>query len=345
MFKNNSARLRLLVPLLVIVLVSVGFILNFGTGTLSAFGWEDIVLLCPLGALGTMLAAKLLIPQAVVSLVVAVALIVLLGPVFCGWICPVPLVQKLRGIFGRSKGEDKSGHRTDDQIDVREPSGSSDSLPEAEFVKGPVTALKAGGELSDGEKASLKSCASGCGSCASKREKFDSRHLILGGSLLSAAVFGFPVFCLVCPIGLSFATILLVIRLFSGGDVTLALLVVPALLIIEVVVFRKWCSKLCPLSAFMSLIAKVNKTFKPQVDTSKCIESSQGRTCGLCAVACGESINPRYPELGARGMNECTRCRVCVDACPGNALSIPVLPKKNQRLGSAPPLQNSDVEA
>lgn len=338
MLKNNAARLRLIIPLLVLVIVSVGFVLNSGTGTLSALGWGDIVLLCPLGALGTMLAAKLLIPQALISLGIAVVLIVVLGPAFCAWICPVPLVQKIRGIFG----EPKNKGREDQQIAIAE-SSSGGEVVEAEVIAAPATVVKAGEELSDKEKASLKGCASGCDACASKREKLDSRHFILGGTLLSAAIFGFPVFCLVCPIGLTFATTLLVIRLFSGGDVTIALLVVPILLIVEVVVFRKWCSRLCPLSAFMSLISKVNRTFKPQVDTAKCIENSQGTKCGLCAQACEELIDPRHPERGAREMNECTRCRACVDVCPGNALSIPILPKKDKRLEGAPPLQNNDA--
>ena len=46
-------------------------------------------------------------------------------------------------------------------------------------------------------------CAS-CGACHAKRNgKFDSRHAVLGGAVLTTAVFGFPVFCLVCPVGLA----------------------------------------------------------------------------------------------------------------------------------------------
>ena len=56
-----------------------------------------------------------------------------------------------------------------------------------------------------------------------------ARHFVLGGALLSTFIFGFPVFCLVCPIGLTFATILLLVNLFAQGDVTWSLIVVPAI--------------------------------------------------------------------------------------------------------------------
>ena len=337
MLKNNSTVLRLLAVLLVAVVVCVGYVLRFGTGTLSAIGWGEIALLCPLGALTTMLAAKLLIPKAIISLVVAVAFIVLLGRVFCGWICPIPVVKKLRNILGGSR------RKAREALAALEASDSADDALQIEPIEQPTT-LTTVRELSDNEKASLTACSSDCTTCANKRKMFDSRHFILLGSLLSAAVFGFPVFCLVCPIGLSFATILLVILLFSGGDITVSLLVVPVLLVIEVVIFRKWCSKLCPLSALMSLIAKTNRTFQPKVDTSKCMETSQGKKCGLCAKACEESINPLHPELGERGMEECTRCRACVDVCPNNAISLPFLPKKKKHLENAPVLQESNTE-
>ena len=61
-------------------------------------------------------------------------------------------------------------------------------------------------------------CASPCGKA--KGIKIDSRHGILAAALGSTLVFGFPVFCLVCPIGLTFATVLLVMRLFAFGDAT-----------------------------------------------------------------------------------------------------------------------------
>ena len=70
----NTKRLRTIIPLAVIGVIGVGFATHVGVGTLSAIGWQDISLLCPLGALATMIATKTLLPRAVISVVIALAL-------------------------------------------------------------------------------------------------------------------------------------------------------------------------------------------------------------------------------------------------------------------------------
>lgn len=319
----KSKTLRTAAAVAVILAVTIGFVTNLGIGTVSAPGFWDISILCPLGALGTMLASKMMVPRAVVSLVIMVLLIVVFARAFCGWVCPVPLVQKLRGAFAK-----------------KQPARDEDAS-----VKGADGTSASPAPLSAAETAALKASCSkdgeGCATCKAKRgQALDARHFVLGGALVSTAAFGFPVFCLVCPIGLTFATILLVINLFAHGDVTWSLIVVPALLIAEVVLFRKWCHKLCPLSAFMSLIAKANKTFVPTIDDSKCLETSKGTTCGACGRACEEGIDPRHPQLSEAAWSECTKCRACVDACPTHAITMPLLPKKR---GGAP--EPADVGA
>ena len=300
----KSKKLRIILPLVILCVVAVGYVTTIGIGTVSAFGWGDISLICPVGALGVMLAEKLVIPRAVISLVIVAVLVFLFGRAFCSWICPVPVVSKLCGVFKGKKATEEKSKNVDVEIHEKE------DIP----------------KLSESEKALLIGCST---SCTRRRSSIDSRHFVLGGSLLSAAIFGFPVFCLICPIGLSFATVLLVMRLFGAGDVSWAVLAVPALLLIEVVIFRKWCSTFCPLSALMSLMAKGNRTFRPNVNDAVCIEASKGVECGRCAKACPESINPRHPEIGA-SWSECTRCGECVDACPARALSISILPKATE---------------
>lgn len=296
----KTNKLRIVIPLLILGIAGVGFVAHTGVGTLSAIGWGDISLLCPLGALTTMLASKTVIPRAVFSLVLAVAAIVVLGRAFCAWVCPVPVWSKLRTLFKRQPSADEQG--------------------------APEVAAKVDAPLSAKEAKLLKTaCGGSCHAAADAPS--NSRHLVLGGTLLSAAIFGFPVFCLICPIGLSFALVFVLIMLFGQGDVTWSVIAIPVILLLEVVFFRKWCSHICPLSALMSLVGKLNRTFRPSIDDAKCLETSRGAECGRCAQVCEVGIDPRHPELGT-SWEECTKCRACVEACPAQAISMPLLPKK-----------------
>lgn len=314
--KGSSQTLRTVTAVAVILVVAVGFFTHFGIGTLSAPGIQAVSLLCPLGALTSMIAAKTLIPQAVVSLVIVAILVVLFARAFCGWLCPVPVLQKAKGLFRRHPAQARRNA-------VEKPATEKAAAQGIDGTVAPLT-VKERRALSAGCGTS-----SGCASCAKKRgDALDARHFVLGGTVLSAALFGFPVFCLVCPIGLTFAAILLFINLFAHGDVSWAVVVVPALLAVEVLVLRKWCHNLCPLSALMSLVGKANRTFVPTIDDSACLETADGVACGACGRACAEGIDIRHPELSTAAMSECTKCRACVDACPRQAVSMPFLAKR-----------------
>lgn len=278
---------RRALPALVLLVCAVAFVAMVPLGNISAFGWESISAICPMGALSSLLASKTLVPRVLISLVIALALILLFGRAFCSWICSVPFVER---ILGLRDGDCEGGRKA-----------------------------AAGKEKG--------SCSQGCSGCAKARGKaVDSRHFVLGGTLLSAAVFGFPVFCLICPIGLTFATIFLVLRLF-GGSVSWAFLVVPALLIAELFLARKWCHRICPLGALMSLVSRGNRTFVPAIDKDKCLEETRGAHCGRCHAACPEGIDLRNLAESPVAINECVKCRACVEACPAHAISVPFLPK------------------
>ena len=75
-----SQKLRIIIPLALLGAAGVAYAAHVSAGTLSAFGWESISLICPIGALGTMLASKMLVPRAVISIVLAVAAILLQAP-------------------------------------------------------------------------------------------------------------------------------------------------------------------------------------------------------------------------------------------------------------------------
>ena len=297
----KTKNIRLVVVAVIFLVLSAGLIGYVGLGTLSGFGWQQIAALCPLGAFTTMIATKTFIPRAVVSIVIMGILVFLVGRAFCAWICPVLLLQKVKEFFSSAKSRKaKAKKKSDEALEI------------ASFELG---------------------CKGGCENCASKcatsRAKFDSRHYVLGGALLSTAIFGFPVFCLVCPVGLTFATVLLVWRLFAFGDMTIAAVLVPLMLIVEVFVLRKWCTRFCPLAALMNLVGRFSKTALPVINETKCLETVNGTPCSRCAVACDADINLRHPVYGERTLADCTRCRQCVDACPAHAISMPLVYKKN----------------
>lgn len=167
---------------------------------------------------------------------------------------------------------------------------------------------------------SCSSCAGACGlkPLGGARDGFriDSRHGVLLGSLASAAVFGFPVFCLVCPIGLTFATFVAVWRVFANQEASWSLLVFPFILLLEIVVFRKWCHKICPMSALISLLSQPVNLLRPCVDKSVCLRS-QGVDCQVCVDICPERLDPH-----AQRIPECTKCGLCVEQCPSHAVGF-----------------------
>ncbi len=302
MKRFKPKNLRTATALAVIVLVCVGLAFHTGGGTPSAFGIYDIAAICPLGSIEVALASFTFVPPLLIGLLVAVILTALVGRAFCAWGCPVPLLRRILGL--KSRKEKKHVHTgqqhdaTAEEVEMPEKAGRSRLA--ATVLDIPVT--RKGGVQ-------------------------DSRNWVLGGALLSTALFGFPVFCLICPVGLTFATIVAFWRLFQFNEVTLSLVVFPLIVVAELFIARKWCHKFCPLGAMLSLISRLNKTFVPQINASTCLRSSSSSECNRCVEACEEGIDLHVGEISAP-VNECTKCGECADRCPVSAITFPLLPKK-----------------
>lgn len=325
MKKLKTYRLRFLIMLAVLAVVAVGYFTAGGIGNFCGIGFESITLLCPLGALLAMIAERTAIPMAVISVVVVLLVCIVLGKVFCAWVCPVHFMSR-----GKKKGKRGSGS-------VPAPShGAAD-----DFAGSPVSRAAQAGEPAAQAAAPAPSLRTPCSACASpcgksKGIKIDSRHGILAAALGSTLIFGFPVFCLICPIGLTFATVLLVMRLFAFGDTTWTVVAFPVIIALEILLLPKWCQRFCPLGALLSLFSGLNRTFRPQVDAEKCLREGRGKACNLCEQACPEGINLHDIAAGETTLNDCCKCRACADVCPEHAITFPLLPKKQTQVAALP---------
>ena len=320
--RSWAKRLQFALPLAIIIGAGVGFTLNYGTGSISSLGWEDVAIICPLGAISSMLASKTFIPRAAIAIVFALVFVLVFGRAFCSWVCPVPVVSKLRDAF--RKGGDAVSVEDTNTVDMQAVEGAG--TVDMQAVEGAGAVEDAGTvdmqavEGADGDVLSAEPAEGG--------RHFDTRLAVLVAALLSATVFGFPVFCLICPVGLTFASLFAIITLFWHGTLNFSVVLMPCVLLAEVVFFRKWCSKICPLAALMGLVAKLNVTFRPTIDENKCIES-HGGVCGKCARNCHEKIDLR-PGHRAAAKSNCTRCRTCIEGCPAHAIKMPVIARRQK---------------
>jgi ferredoxin-type protein NapH len=89
-------QVRVVTASLAILVVVSGVIGELNYSGICTLGVGQILATCPLGFLERALAARELLPQWPYALL-AVVLVILLGRVFCGWLCPGGLLRRLLG--------------------------------------------------------------------------------------------------------------------------------------------------------------------------------------------------------------------------------------------------------
>lgn len=295
----KMARIRGLVALAVVLAAVAGLVVHAGLGTPSALGWRDIAALCPVGALEALAGAHALLVHPLVLLLAVLAAAFAVGKAFCSWACPVP---HLRRFF---RPGDRAGAASEGEATADDAASGVDGDPGAASAA-PVSAEASGVPLAP------------VGGARDGR-RLDSRHAVLAGAVASSFAFGFPVFCLVCPVGLTFALIIGVWNLFRFNEASWGLLIVPVVIILEVVVFRRWCTTFCPISALLSLMASRSRLLRPVVERSACLRG-KGADCRVCVSVCPEQVDPHSAVIP-----ECSRCGECVEQCPVQAITVPLV--------------------
>jgi|GEM_PF-26624 len=324
----TGPRLRALAALAFFLLFLLGLAVHTGWGTASSFGIAEIAAICPLGNLEAMLASKTFLPRALVGFAVFLVVAALLGRFFCGWLCPVPWVEKALSKLrapGRRFG-----------LGLKE----SPAASETPRTSACTTTNASSNTASESGKNAPRSCPSGA-SCASSsckdcalasrvKEKADQAtektpYWILGGALASSAVFGFPVFCLICPVGLTFALTVALWRLFEFNETNWAILWFAGFLVLELLVLRRWCSRFCPLGALWTLASRLNRFFHPKAREDLCTRMTHGVPCTICRDVCPEGIDPASVANDPMLLARCTKCGACAAACPTGAVHFPFL--------------------
>ena len=324
----TGPRLRALAALAFFLLFLLGLAVHTGWGTASSFGIAEIAAICPLGNLEAMLASKTFLPRALVGFAVFLVVAALLGRFFCGWLCPVPWVEKALSKLrapGRRFG-----------LGLKE----SPAASETPRTSACTTTNASSNTASESGKNAPRSCPSGA-SCASSsckdcalasrvKEKADQAtektpYWILGGALASSAVFGFPVFCLICPVGLTFALTVALWRLFEFNETNWAILWFAGFLVLELFVLRRWCSRFCPLGALWTLASRLNRFFRPKAREDLCTRMTHGVPCTICRDVCPEGIDPASVANDPMLLARCTKCGACAAACPTGAVHFPFL--------------------
>lgn len=324
----TGPRLRALAALAFFLLFLLGLAVHTGWGTASSFGIAEIAAICPLGNLEAMLASKTFLPRALVGFAVFLVVAALLGRFFCGWLCPLPWVEKALSKLrapGRRFG-----------LGLKE----SPAASETPRTSACTTTNASSNTASESGKNAPRSCPSGA-SCASSsckdcalasrvKEKADQAtektpYWILGGALASSAVFGFPVFCLICPVGLTFALTVALWRLFKFNETNWAILWFAGFLVLELLVLRRWCSRFCPLGALWTLASRLNRFFRPKAREDLCTRMTHGVPCTICRDVCPEGIDPASVANDPMLLARCTKCGACAAACPTGAVHFPFL--------------------
>ena len=260
----------------------------------EAAAWVDLFFrFDPLAAFGTMLAAREWMPRLAPALATVVAAVVL-GRVWCGWICPLGTVLE----WSRFKTARRLGSRMPPR------------LRSAKYVLlGVIAVMAAFGSLTLMvlDPVSLLTRTATTSILPAFVYAVDSVERALVGWGLG----GGPVDWLETTLR---GKVLPFYQPHFSQGIALFLLFL-AIVLLNVLADRFWCRYLCPLGALLGLLAKV-QVLRPLVgggctDCGACV-----RSCRLGAIepAGGRAAAP--PLHPAVVTSECTMCLDCFVACP-----------------------------
>lgn len=246
MRKRRTGALRTALPILILAMLAVGPKLGIVYGSICTLTSGSLTLSCPLGFLQACAASNMIISSLVIPATITVLVTVLVGRVFCGWMCPHGLIEDSTARLGK--------------------------------VRVSRVRIRAFGIT------------------------------LLLAVLAASALFHYPVFCLICPVGVICRNL---ISFSSHGTLGLDLMVIPTIILLETFLAR-WCVGICPLGITLSLLGRIN-ILNPKIDETKCTD------CSVCSKVCPMGIP--LTEVKKPNLEDCTKCLKCSEKCPQKAIS------------------------
>lgn len=241
---------RLLVPISILAILVLGPAFQLAYGSICTISIGPITFTCPLGFMQIALASQSAVLGLLIPVAATLAATILLGRVFCGWICPAGNVTQRLG-----------------NVSIR-PRTLSQRL-------------------------------------TSFAQQNSTRVVLLGSVLVASALLRYPVFCVVCPIGIICRNI---ISLSQYGSLGLDILFVPMIVALEFGL-APWCAHICPLGTTLSLLSRKSPV-APMIDKVKCTG------CSVCTKVCSMRVSLfQKPKLG-----DCSKCLDCSFRCPAKAI-------------------------
>ena len=237
--------------------------------------------------------------------------ILLFGNMFCGWACPVGTL-----IDAFDKGVDRYMPKVNKKRDER-----FQRSKEKEAAKHGVV----------------------CPTCPFARLLGNKHATVANGVLVSAlvgsALFRFPVFCTICPIGITTRGMFHLKALTSiTGRMMPIIIELSAIPIVAILLSlrerRYWCRKICPVGALLNIAGSFSPLIRPVVKQEKCVMKECPKTCedyrlDYC-YACRQIDQKRCERVCPQGINlldqgaltKCTRCLECYVECDHDAVRI-----------------------
>jgi ferredoxin-type protein NapH len=120
----------------------------------------------------------------------------------------------------------------------------------------------------------------------------------------------------------------------TGPLFTWKMLILVAVVLLSVMVWRPFCRYLCPLGAIYGLMNPVS-LYRLRMEQDLCIH------CGKCNRSCKMALEPERRQNEA----ECVRCGDCVKACPTGALTMGFTQRKPRAAEPGLPLEPTDPQA